>query len=228
VAGSALVGIGLNKSIQFRKSREQLILRELAATGHLPVSVSRRLKGNFLPVSGNNGWPKLLPPDAVASVPALVVPTDSGLTAPVPAPVIVDSRAPADSLDALLGLFMAKRFAGQLPALLLTGVGSAMTRATGADREYNYITGKFEEQEPSSGAVVAGLSLALGGVVYMYIHNAPYSMANFEALKVAYEGGAPLPAKLRGQIKPKHFTTGQEWRIKLARMAARKKARRNK
>lgn len=227
VAGSALVGIGLNKSIQFRRSRERRVLRELVATGHLPASVSRRLKGNFLPVPGNYTWPKLVKPDAVVSASVLLSPLDSSLAAPVPGPVAV-SLPPVDSLDAVMGLFMAKRFAGQLPALLLTSVGGTLTRASGADREYNYTTGQFEEQEPSSGAVALGLSLAAGGVLYMYIHNAPYSMAKFEALKSAYEGGTPLPAKLRTQIKPKHFAKGRELRIRFARKAARKNARKSK
>jgi hypothetical protein len=226
VAGSALVGIGLNKSIQFRRSRELNVLRELAATGHLPISISRRLKGNFLPVPGNSYLPELVKPDAVVSAPPPAVRTDSGLVAPIPALVEV-RHTRADSLDAVLGLFMAKCTAGQVPAMLLTGAGTALARTGSADREYNYVTGQFEEQEPSSGAVAVGLSVALGGVLYMYIHNAPYTLAKFEALKSAYEGGAPLPAKLRSQIKPKHFEQGQKWRVKLARKAARKSQKRS-
>ena len=41
VAGSAFLLIGLNKRIQFRPGRERQVLRELAATGHLPTSVAR-------------------------------------------------------------------------------------------------------------------------------------------------------------------------------------------
>lgn len=228
VAGSALVGIGLNKRIQFRRSRERQVLHELVATGHLPVSVSRRLKGNFLPVPGNNTWPKLMKMDAVVSAPAPVAPTDSGVAAPALAPLpTVAGHTRADSLDAVLGLFVAKCAGGQLPALLLTSVGGIVAGTSNADNEYNVNTGRFEEREAPAGAVVAGLGLALGGLAYMYIHNAPYSMAKYEALKSAYEGGAPLPAALRASIKPKHFDQGRALRVKLTRKAARKNARRN-
>jgi hypothetical protein len=38
LAGSASLLIGLSKRIQFRAGRERQVLRELAATSHLPTS----------------------------------------------------------------------------------------------------------------------------------------------------------------------------------------------
>lgn len=227
VMGLMPLGVGISKLKRYSRAQEQQVLTDYALTGKLAQRYKRRLRGNFSPVPGNSSWPELVKPEVVASAPAPIVPTNSGLTAPV-STLTPNNRTRADSLDAVLGLFIAKRFAGQLPALLLTPVGAALAGTSNADGEYNYTTGQFEEREPSTGAVIGGLALAFGGVAYMYIHNAPYSMAKFESLKLAYEGGAPLPATLRAQIKPKHFDQGREWRNKLARKAARKNARKSK
>jgi hypothetical protein len=50
VIGSGLVVLGTKKIVQFGWGREQRVLRDLAATGHLPADVKRRLRGNFAPL----------------------------------------------------------------------------------------------------------------------------------------------------------------------------------
>jgi hypothetical protein len=193
------------------------VLTDYALGGRLPHKYERRLRRGFRPVPGNTSWPELVTAETLARVPAAARP---GTT--VPAGAVSTTYSLADSLDAVLGLFVAKRFAGQLPSLGLVPLGGLLAGSSNADGEYNYTTGRFEESKPSAGAVAAGLTMALGSVVYMYIHNAPYSMAKFDALRVACEAGAPIPAGLRAQIKPQHFDQGREMRNRLARKAARK------
>ncbi|MFC7670308.1 hypothetical protein ACFQT0_25305 [Hymenobacter humi] len=111
LAGSAMLVIGLNKRIQFGPGRERNVLRGLAATGHLPASVARRLRGNFAPLHGTASADNPLLAKAIA--PSAQMPGTPALT---PAQVLADARQ--DTLDAVQGLFNAKRQGGQLPILL--------------------------------------------------------------------------------------------------------------
>jgi hypothetical protein len=215
VAGSAFVLIGLNKRIQFRRGRERRVLRELAATGHLPASVARRLHGNFLPLHGTPSAPNPLLAKGVApSVPVTSSPT---LT---PTQQLADARQ--DTLDAVQGLFNAKRLVGQLPILLaLPGLRLITGASTTNSSSSPY--GQAKSSDTSSGQVAAGLLLALGGVTYMFVHNAPYSDAKFETLRNDYLAGRPLPPTLRRQLKQKHIAAGRAYRERLERKAARRR-----
>lgn len=214
VAGSALVGIGLNKRMQFRRSRERAILRELAATGHLPASVSRRLKGNFLPLHGT----------ASEDNPLLargVVPTGAAAGVPVVAPAQMLADARQDTLDAVQGLFNARRLNGQLPILLAL---PGLRLMTGSDAGSNAGSPAVSARnEPSGGQVAAGLLLTAGGVAYMFLHNAPYSDAKFAELRASYLAGTPLPSDLRVKLKERHIAQGRVYRARLERKAARKR-----
>ncbi|KAA9332022.1 hypothetical protein F0P96_11050 [Hymenobacter busanensis] len=230
VMGLMPLGVGIGKLTRYSKKREQQVLTEYAQGGRLAHKYRRRLRGNFRPVHGNQSWPELAAVQAGVSIDQPTRPDSAvqqqGAATPAPAtatsPVLaVAGRTRADTLDAVLGLFMAKRFGGQLPALLLVPVGGLIAGTSNADGEYNVYTGQYEEKQVSGGAVAAGLGLALGSAVYMFVHNAPYSMAKFQELEAAYNAGQPLPPALRAQLKPKHFDSGREWRNKMARRARR-------
>ncbi|UOQ66926.1 hypothetical protein [Hymenobacter volaticus] len=213
VAGSALVGIGLNKGIQFRRSRERRVLRELAATGHLPTSISRRLKGNFMPLHGTASEDNPLLAKGVApsgSTPSAIVAT--------PTQVLADARQ--DTLDAVQGLFNAKRLGGQLPILLAL---PALRLMSGSNASSNSAPSYVQPQndEPSGGQVVAGVLLAAGGVTYMFVHNAPYSDTKFAELRANYLAGTPLPLAIRTRLKEKHVAAGRVYRARMERKAAR-------
>ncbi|WP_460620451.1 hypothetical protein [Hymenobacter tenuis] len=215
VAGTAIAGIGLNKRIQFRRSRERLILQELAATGHLPVDISRRLKGNFLPVHGTASEENPLLSTEVApsgQVPSVSVPTH--------AQMLADARQ--DTLDAVQGFFNAKRLGGQLPILLAL---PGLRLMTGADASSSSVSsyGQPQNSEPSGGQVAAGLLLTAGGLTYMFVHNAPYSDAKFAALRASYLAGAPLPPAIRSRLKEKHIASGRTYRARMERKAARRR-----
>ncbi|UOG75641.1 hypothetical protein MTX78_03385 [Hymenobacter tibetensis] len=215
VAGSALVGVGLNKGIQFRRSRERRVLRELAATGHLPVSVSRRLKGNFLPLHGTASEDNPLLAKGVAprsSTPSIMAAT--------PAQVLADAQQ--DTLDAVQGFFNAKRLGGQLPILLALPALRIMTGSTATSNSGpSYV--QSQNDEPSGGQVAAGLLLAAGGVTYMFVHNAPYSDAKFAELRASYLAGTPLPPAIRTRLKEKHIAAGRTYRARMERKAARRR-----
>ena len=233
VIGSALALLGTKKVVQFGWGREHRVLRDLAATGHLPADVRRRLRGNFAPLHGTaSAYNPLLalgvaPTTPVPNIPPLNKPVaDSAPGAPVmSAPPIAPSLALADArqdtLDAVLGLFLAKRLGGQLPILLALPGLRLMTGAT----ETNTAASPYAPQRsaPSSGQVALGLALMTGGVAYMFIHNAPYSDSRFEALRTSYLAGTPLPLALRAKMKPKHFASGRTYRERLERRAARRR-----
>lgn len=213
VAGTAFVGIGLNKGIGFWWSKEQRVLRELAATGHLPAAISRRLKGRFLPLHGTASEENPLLAHGVEGI------GSAATGAATPAQVLADARQ--DTLDAVQGLFNAKRLNGQLPILLAL---PGLRLMTGSDAASNAgPPGVSSRTEPSGGQVAAGLLLTAGGLGYMFIHNAPYSDPKFAELRARYLAGTPLPASLRAQLKPKHVAAGRAYRARLERKAARKR-----
>ncbi|WP_310390999.1 hypothetical protein [Hymenobacter sp.] len=214
VAGSAFLLIGLNKRIQFRPGRERQVLSELAATGHLPANVTRRLRGNFAPLHGtaSAGNPLL----AKGLAPGTPFP---GSPAPTPAQLLADARQ--DTLDAVQGLFNAKQLGGRLPILLAL---PGLRLMTGAAKTNTSAPPSVQPQssEPSGGQVAAGLLLMTGGVAYMFIHNAPYTDAKFATLRASYLAGGPLPHALRAQLKEKHIAAGRTYREKMERKAARR------
>ncbi|MCA8832743.1 hypothetical protein [Hymenobacter pini] len=220
VAGTAFVGIGLNKSIGFWWSKERKVMRELAATGHLPPNITRRLKGNFKPLPGLAAEYNPLLSTGVPVAPD-TAPASTKISIPF-AGVATSGYTLTDSLDAVAALFQNKRLVGQLPVLAVLPAARLLSGSSEADRQYNVYTGQYEENKPSAGAVVAGLGLAIGGVAYMFIHNAPYSNAKYAELVTASQSGAPIPAKWRAQLKPKHFDQGRELRNRMLRREARK------
>ena len=221
VIGSGLALLGTKKVIQFGWGRERRVLRALAATGHLPADVRRRLHGNFSPLHSTASAPNplaalgiALPASASAEAPV------AGMRPVAPLQLLADARQ--DTLDAVLGLFLAKRLGGQLPILLALPGLRLMTGASGTS---NNSSSPYAPQrsEPSGGQVALGLALMTGGVAYMFIHNAPYSTRKFEALRTSYLAGAALPPALRAQLKAKHITSGRTYRERLERRAARRR-----
>jgi hypothetical protein len=215
VAGTALVGIGLNKSIQFWWSREKRVLRDLAATGHLPSSVSRRLKGNFMPLHGTASEYNPLLAKGVA-------PDGSAPNIPVPTATETLADARQDTLDAVQGFFNAKRLGGQLP-ILLALPGLRLMTGSNASSSSGSPYAPTQNDEPSGGQVAAGLLLMAGGVTYMFVHNAPYSDAKFAELRTSYLAGTPLPANIRERLKEKHLAAGRIYRARMERKAARRR-----
>jgi len=227
VIGSGLVLLGTKKIVQFGWGREQRVLRDLAATGHLPANVKRRLRGNFAPLHGTASAPNpLLALSGIPPTPAITAPTPQNAKTPVasappaiPTQTLADARQ--DTLDAVQGLFNAKRLGGQLPILLALPGLRLMTGATktaGPPTLY----GPPQNNDPSSGQVALGLALMTGGVAYMFIHNAPYTNAKFQALRNDYLAGSPLPAAIRVQLKEKHIAAGRAYRERMERKAARR------
>lgn len=238
VIGSALALLGTKKVIQFGWGREHRVLRDLTATGHLPADVKRRLRGNFAPLHGTPSSYNPLP--ALSTAPAAPVPgvpvpslpgpgtasgTDSGTLAagaPPVAPALALADARQDTLDAVQGLFLAKRLNGQLPILLALPGLRLMTGATQTNNSASPY-GPPQRSAPPGGQVALGLALMTGGVAYMFIHNAPYSNDKFETLRTSYLAGTPLPAALRAQLKPKHVAPGRTYRERLERRALRRR-----
>gem|GEM_PF-5943249 len=185
-AGSAFMLIGLNKRIQFRPGRERQVLRELAATGHLPTSVSRRLRGNFAPLRGlPSDYDPLSAPGIRPAAVAL------GLT-----PAQVAESAHADTLRAINRLFERRRKGGKRWNYLgLAGILS-LSRALAS---------------PSiDGSRVDGGSLAIliGGFVAAPVaigvtNLLTYNEAHESEIENAYRSGKPLPKKIRQRIKKK-------------------------
>ena len=134
--------------------------------------------------------------------------------------MLADARQ--DTIDAALGLFLTKRLSGQLPILLALPGLRFMTGASNTNvSSSSYI--QSQRTDPSGGQVALGLALMTGGVAYMFIHNAPYSPAKFEALRTRYLASSPLPLALRTQFKTKHITTGRAYRERLEGQAARRR-----
>ncbi len=218
VAGSAFMLLGIKKRIQYRPGRERQLLRELAATGHVPADIVRRLHGNFAPIHGTD-----TAPDPLAAYGGAVRPAAApALPPPSPAQQLADARQ--DTLDAVRGLFNAKKFAGQLPlTLALPGLRLMAGAGTTDYSPSPYI--QPQTSKPSGGQVAAGLALMAGGVAYWLIHNAPYTDAKYDALRADLLAGKPLPAALRTKLRPKHLAAGRAYRERMDRRAARRAKR---
>ena len=224
VIGSALAVLGTKKLIQFGWGRERRVLQKLAATGHLPIDVQRRLHGNFAPLHGTASAPNPLlaystaPPGALAADGAVPAPVSGTPAAEAPPRMLADARQ--DTLDAVQGLFNAKRLVGQLPILLALPGLRLMTGATKTGVPNSpYI--QTQSSDPPAGQIALGLLLMTGGVTYMFVHNAPYSDAKFKLLHDEYLAGHPLPPALRAQLKPKHIAAGRTYREKMERRGRR-------
>jgi hypothetical protein len=186
VAGSAFLLIGLNKRIQFRPGRERQVLRELAATGRLPVSVSRRLRKNFAPVRGAaTDYDPLSAPDIrPAAVTQALTPTQ------------LAEAAHADTLRAINRLFARRRKGGHIWNYLALSGALGLTRAL--------VTG------PNNGEKVDGSSLAIlaGGFIVApiaigVVNLTTYSETHEAEVESTYRAGKPLPRKIRQRIKKK-------------------------
>ena len=240
VIGSALAALGTKKLIQFGWGRERRVLRHYAATGQLPADIRHRLRGDFRPLPGPQTWPlalalPALPPAPSASAPVVDAPIPGSSTTGSPAASLPasDSAARAtaqlraayltrqDTLDAVVGLFNAKRFGGSLPLVLALPGLRLMTGATKTNSAPGPYGQAQANSDPPAGQVAAGLLLGLGGVVYMFVHNAPYTNAKLKIVCDNFLLGQPLPAHLRDQLKPKHFSSGRAYREKMERRAAR-------
>ncbi|GAB3578944.1 hypothetical protein [Hymenobacter daeguensis] len=213
VIGSGLVLLGTKKLLQFGWGRERRVLRDLAATGHLPASIRRRLRGSFTPLHSTSSADNPLMARGVA-------PADA--PPPVISPAQQQADARQDTLDAIQGYFNAKRLGGQLPLLLALPGLRLMTGATTTSTSSSPY-GQTQSSDPPAGQVAAGLLLAAGGVTYMFVHNAPYSNARFRTLRDNYLAGSPLPPSLRTRLKPQHLTAGRKYRERMERKAARRR-----
>lgn len=211
VGGAALLGLGVKKSIQFKGRVERQVLKELAETGHLPKPILRRLHGDFLPLHGSDGDFD----DYNGS---------DGVTFKQPAKDSVQrlSDAHQDTLDAVQGFFNSKRDGGRLP-LVLALPGLRLLSGATATNSSPAIPGQTQNTEVSGGRVAAGLLLAGGGLVYMLVHNAPYTDEKFAEVRNNYLAGKGLPASIRAKLKPKHYVAGRIYREKMERKAARHK-----
>ncbi|QIX62223.1 hypothetical protein HER32_13955 [Hymenobacter sp. BT18] len=213
IGGAALVGVGIGKSVRFKRKNETAVLRELAQTGHLPAYVSRRLRGRYRPIPGMAKEENPLP--APGTGPDSLRRSADPLT---PGPVAASARQ--DTLDAITALFMMKRVNGEWPlALALPG----LRLMSGGTREYNPVTGSWEETPASGGAVAAGLGLAGVGLTYMLVRHTTYSYEKLNALHAACAAGAPIPAQYRAQLQPRHFAKAGKWKARLARREARRR-----
>lgn len=186
VAGSAFMLIGLNKRIQFRPGRERRVLRELAATGRLPTSVARRLRGNFRPVPGApTDYDPLSAPDIRPPSVAL------GLT-----PAQVAEAARADTLRAINRLFARRRKGGKTWNYLgLAGSLSLVRLLARPDNNDTSVDG-------GGVAILAGAFIA-APVAIGITNLVAYSEAHESEVENAYRAGKPLPKRIRQRIKKK-------------------------
>ena len=231
VAGSAFLLIGLNKRIQFRPGRERRVIRELAATGHLPANVARRLRGNYTPLHGtasednpllatgiapHTPTPTPTPSTPVAAPTVALVPTAA--PAPTPAQLLADART--DTLDAVQGLFLSRRSAGAWPLVVMLPMARILTGSTttGPNSSSPYAP---QTAPPSDNSVALGLGLMGAGLTYMFVHNAPYTNARYQTLRLAYNNGQPLPANIRQHLRPRHLEKGRQYRQRMERRALR-------
>lgn len=225
VIGSTLALLGTKKVIQFGWGRERRVLRNLAATGHLPPDILHRLHDNFLPLHGTLSASNALlalrmPPGTRAPDTTSGRAAGPGMPPAVVAQMLADARQ--DTLDAVQGLFNAKRRGGQLPILLALPGLRLMTGASRTNTSPSpYV--QSQKSEPSGTQVALGLLLMTGGVTYMFVHNAPYSDAKFATLRASYLAGTPLPYALRAQLKEKHVAAGRAYRERLERRAAHRR-----
>ncbi|MET4075884.1 hypothetical protein [Hymenobacter sp. UYCo722] len=239
VIGSTLALLGTKKLLQFGWGREHRVLQDLAATGHLPADVKRRLRGDFAPLHGTASQPDPFlalaaprpTPAPAGATPTPAVTTPAPATAPAPAVTTPPTLAPSavqlladartDTLDAVTGLFMARRSAGTWPLVILLPVARIMAGATATTPASSPYAP--QQAAPSDGAVAAGLGLMGAGLVFMLVHNAPYSQAHLAALQTSYKAGQPLPATIRQKLRPQHLTAGRRYRERLERRAARQR-----
>ena len=186
VAGSAFILIGLNKRIQFRPGRERQVLRELAATGHLPPSVARRLRGKFTPLQGTaSDYNPLLAKDIYSSK------STASLTS---AQLLENARA--DTLRAIDRLFERRRKGGKVWAYVGVSGALALVRA---------LTSPTNNGNTVDGGGVALLAGAFVGVpvAVSIVNLSAYSEAHEEEVDRLYRSGQPLPKKIRQRIKRK-------------------------
>lgn len=185
VAGSAFVLIGLNKRIQFRPGRERQVLRELAATGHLPASVARRLRGKFAPtLSTASDYNPLLAKDIYSS----------GSAAPL-TPAQLQENARADTLRAIARLFERRRKGGKIWAYVGVSGALALVRTLTSSSNGNTVDG-------GGVAVLAGAFVGLP-VAVSIVNFSAYSEAHEAAVDRAYRSGRPLPNRIRQRMKRK-------------------------
>ena len=235
VIGSTLALLGTKKVIQFGWGRERSVLRDLAATGHLPADVRRRLRGNYTPLHGTASESNPLLAQGIAPTPAAPatlpgpVPTTPAATpapiapsmptsAPAPTPVQLLTDAHTDTLDAVRGLFLGRRSAGTWPLIVMLPVARILTGSTATSPASPYAP---QTAAPTDNSVALGLGLMGAGLAYMLIHNAPYTNARYEALLLAYNNGQPLPANIRQCLRPRHLEKGRQYRQRLERRALR-------
>jgi len=186
VAGSAFLLIGVNKRIQFRPSRERRVLRELAATGHLPTSVARRLKGNFRALPGTaTDYDPLSAPEIRPATVALALTTAE-----------VAAAARADTLRAINRLFARRRKGGRTWNYLgLAGSLSLVRILTNSPNNGTSVDG-------GGVAIIAGAFIA-APVAIGLVNLAAYSEAHETEVENIYRSGKPLPQKIRQRIKKK-------------------------
>ena len=186
VAGSAFMLIGLNKRIQFRPGRERRVLRELAATGHLPTGVSRRLHGKFMPVRGAASdydplsAPDIRPPNVALSL----------------TPEQVAETAHTDTLRAINRMFARRRKGGRTWNYLgLAGVLSLTRALTSSTSNGNSVDG--------GGIAILTGAFVVAPVAIGITNLVAYSEAHEAEVESLYRAGKPLPKRIRQRIKKK-------------------------
>ena len=185
VFGSGFLLVGLNKRIQFRAGRERRVLRELAATGHLPHSVSRRLRGKFSPVQGAaSDYNPLMAPGIISN---------NANAAITPAQRLENARA--DTLRAINRLFERRRNGGKKWAYIGLSGALAMARVLTAPNDGSTVNG-------------GGLALVAGTFIGVPLAASVANLATYreereEDVDRAYRSGQPLPKKIRQRIKRK-------------------------
>jgi hypothetical protein len=185
VAGSAFTLIGLNKRIQFRPGRERQILREVAATGHLPASVARRLRGSFMPIHGSaSDYNPLTAKDISPSPAAMLTPAQ------------VQDNARADTLRAIARLFERRRKGGKVWAYVGVSGALALVRALTSN------SSNGGSVDGGGVAVLTGAFVVLP-VAVSIANFAAYSEVHEEEVERIYRSGQPLPKKIRQRLKRK-------------------------
>ena len=178
--------IGLNKRVQFRAGRERRILRELAATGRIPTTVARRLRGKFSPERGAASDYNPLLSKAISPNNSTILLT----------PAQMQETAHADTLRAISRLFERRRKGGKRWAYLGLSGALSMARVLTAPNANDGST------NAGGLALIAGVFVGVP-IAVSIVNLTAYSEAHEEEVERIYRSGQPLPKIIRQRMKKK-------------------------
>ena len=126
----------------------------------------------------------------------------------------------ADTAGALVALFARKRV-NTWWYLPIFGLGVAMV-LPGEKTTNGVRTGSVP---PESWQYAVGIPLMIGGVAPIIGRLSTYSRDRLRTIQQAYEAGKPIPASLRGKLKPRYFASAAIMRVAIVQQLQMEKLR---